>query len=73
MSSMQNMLLGVSFLSFLGSFCLWHAWRDTDWFFENAKAAFWVSLLGRSGARWFYAILGSFILILALVSALSHL
>jgi hypothetical protein len=70
MKDVGQIVLGVGFLLFLGIFCLWHAWRDTEWFFKNSKAAFWVDLLGREGARWFYGSLGVFILLLMLVGLL---
>lgn len=34
------------------------AWQDWDWFMNSRKAALWVRLFGRGGARVFYAVLG---------------
>gem|GEM_PF-2497827 len=59
----------VSFLVMAaGLFCIVSAWRDSNWFFNTAKAAFWVQLLGRDGARWFYAGLGAFLFLVAFVT-----
>jgi len=69
---MREVLLALCIPGFLGAFCLWHAWRDTEWFFQNSKAAFWVDVLGRKGARWFYGALGLFILLIGVVFALSR-
>ena len=40
---------------------------DWGWFMSNRKARAFVSLLGRGGARVFYGILGSAIVILGLL------
>ncbi len=31
---------------------------DADWFFSSSKAAFFVAIFGRNGARIFYGLLG---------------
>ena len=72
MHSLGDMLLAMCFPGLLGVFCLWHAWRDTEWFFQNSQADFWVRLLGRKGARWFYVALGIFILLVSLIGAWRH-
>ena len=46
-------------LILIGIFALCGAVFDWDWFMNNRKARFFVSLLGRTGARIFYALLGS--------------
>jgi small neutral amino acid transporter SnatA (MarC family) len=49
----------VTLLSvFGGLFALAGAVFDWEWFMTNYKAAFFVRILGRSGARLFYALLG---------------
>ncbi|MBL9181701.1 MAG: immunity 17 family protein [Verrucomicrobiaceae bacterium] len=68
MSDYWNHFLGGFLLMSLGLLCLMSAWRDSNWFFNNYKAAFWVRLLGRKGARWFYAGLGSFLFLVGLVT-----
>ena len=73
MSELGSALMAAGLTALPGLFCLWHVWRDTDWFFKNSQAAFWVSFLGRSGARWFYGALGFFFLFAATVVALRRL
>jgi hypothetical protein len=68
----QELLIG-GITALPGWFCLWHVWHDTDWFFKNSKAAFWVDVFGGKGARWFYAALGFFFLIIAVLSTCLHL
>ncbi len=41
-----------------GAFSVCGAVCDWDWFINSRKARFWVAILGRNGARAFYAILG---------------
>jgi small neutral amino acid transporter SnatA (MarC family) len=53
------MPLWVTALSILGGlFSFAGALFNWEWFMTNYKAAFFVRLLGRSGARVIYAILG---------------
>ena len=53
------------FLPFLiiacGLFSLVCAVMNWDWFMNHRKAKFMISLLGRTGARIFYSVLGLFI------------
>lgn len=49
-----------------GAFTVVAAFADWDWFMQNYKARFFVNLLGRQGARTFYAILGLAIIVLGL-------
>ena len=53
------------FLPFLiiacGLFSLVCAVMNWDWFMNHRKAKFMISLLGKTGARIFYSILGLFI------------
>jgi len=43
---------------FAGIFSLASAIFDWEWFMTNYKAALFVRILGRNGARLFYALLG---------------
>ncbi len=45
-----------------GALCILAAAQDWNWFFENYRARFFVDLLGRSGARVFYGVLGALLL-----------
>ena len=55
------------FLVLGGLFAIAGGFFDWDWFMRNRKARAFVSLLGRSGARIFYCVLGSAIAILGLL------
>lgn len=48
-----------------GVFVIAAAVLDWDWFFNNWRARFFVKLLGRDGARLFYAALGVLMFVLA--------
>lgn len=48
-----------------GVFVIAAAALDWDWFFTNWRARFFVNLLGRDGARLFYALLGALLFFLA--------
>ncbi|ULJ69463.1 immunity 17 family protein [Wielerella bovis] len=48
-----------------GILCIAAAIYDWDWFFDNFRARPFVALFGREGARWFYAILGVFLIMVA--------
>ncbi len=54
-------------LGLAGAFAIAGAVFDWDFFMENRKAALWVRLFGRNGARVFYVILGLVIIVLAIV------
>ena len=41
-----------------GVFALWAAVSDWEWFFNHPKAKLFTWLLGRTGARLFYGVLG---------------
>ncbi len=41
-----------------GIFSIVGAALDWDWFINSRKAQFWVAILGRTGTRIFYGILG---------------
>lgn len=55
------------FLGLAGAFSIAGAVFDWNFFMENRKAALWVRLFGRNGARVFYVILGLVIIALAIV------
>ena len=42
-----------------GGFGITCATFDCDWFMLAPKARFWIRILGRTGTRWFYVLLGS--------------
>ena len=46
---------------------------DWDFFINSRKAQFFVSILGRTGARVFYAILGLVIIVLGVLTTLGIL
>lgn len=46
------------FFVLVGLFTLVAAVGDWDWFMTHRKAAFFVSIIGRNGTRFFYAIIG---------------
>lgn len=52
-----------------GLFTIICAAKDFDWFMNNHKARFFVSLFGRNGARWFYGILGLALILIGLMVA----
>lgn len=47
-----------------GIFCIVCAAMNWDWFMNSRKARFMCNLLGRNGARIFYAILGAVITVM---------
>jgi hypothetical protein len=49
---------GGLFLVAAGVFSICGAVFDWDWFINSSKARFFVAILGRGGARIFYALLG---------------
>lgn len=42
----------------IGGFSFFCAYQDYDWFMENRRAALFVLIFGRGGARIFYMLLG---------------
>jgi small neutral amino acid transporter SnatA (MarC family) len=60
----------VIILSILGGlFSFAGALLDWEWFMTNYKAAFFVRILGRGGARLFYAFLGLSLAVLGFAGA----
>jgi small neutral amino acid transporter SnatA (MarC family) len=54
----------------MGLFSLLGAILDWDWYMNHRKARFIVKILGRKGARIFYAILGLGLIVLGVLLAL---
>ncbi|MEO0375214.1 MAG: immunity 17 family protein [Cyanobacteria bacterium P01_A01_bin.17] len=50
-----------------GVFSICGAVTDWDWFMNNRRARLFVRLLGRTGARLFYGLLGSCLIILGVL------
>jgi hypothetical protein len=61
-------LLGLFFVA-CGVFSICGAVFDWDWFMNNRRAEFAVSIFGRRGARMFYAALGLAIIVLGALVA----
>ena len=57
-------------LAAAGIFCLCGTVLNWDWFFESRKARGVVMLFGRSGARIFYGLLGTVIVVMGILLAL---
>lgn len=59
-------------LFFLGAglFSLVAALADWDWYMNHRKAQFFVRILGRTGARIFYGLLGLFLMVMGLLVSL---
>lgn len=53
-----------------GIFAVSGAALNWDWFFNSRKARLFVSIFGRSGARFFYGLLGTVITVLGLLLTL---
>ena len=58
------------FMIALGIYLIWGAALDHDWFMGHYKAATFVWLFGRQGARVVYALLGTITLIGGLLAIL---
>lgn len=50
-----------------GIFTIAAAVLNWDWFFNDSRAAFFVRVLGRGGARAFYLLLGGSLLLIAYI------
>ena len=64
-------ILFVLLMLAAGVFCIFCAVKDYDFFMESSKAALFVKLFGRNGARVFYIILGIVILVAGLYFGVS--
>lgn len=56
----------IAFLAMGGLFCVLASIYNWDFFFNNRRARFFVSLIGRKGARIFYAILGLVLIVISI-------
>ena len=56
-----------------GIFSICGAAFDWDWFINSRKARFFVAILGRTGARIFYGILGLVIIVIGVLVTLGIL
>jgi Immunity protein 17 len=54
----ENPWLLFGILMIGGAFATICSALDADWFFSSSKAAFFVAIFGRNGARIFYGLLG---------------
>ncbi len=63
---MSNVLITLIVIA-VGGFSLAGSLQNWDWFFNNRRARIMVSILGRNGARIFYGILGSALILGGLV------
>lgn len=59
---MENVLIAVG-----GLVCIGAAYYDWDWFFNNYRLRFLRRCLGRAGTRLFYALMGGFFMVFAVV------
>ena len=66
----RAMFEGLFFLA-AGIFVCVCSIGNFDWFMGHRKARFWVSMIGRNGARVFYTLLGLFLTGLGLAFALN--
>lgn len=53
-----------------GVFSICGAVLNWDWFMNNRRARFFVSIFGRNGARMFYGLLGSALVVVGFLLAL---
>lgn len=52
-----------------GIFSICGAVFDWDWFMNNRRARFFVSIFGRNGARLFYIVLGMLLIVFGILLA----
>lgn len=67
--STQQILIDV-LLGCIGAFSLAGAVMDWDWFMNSSRAAFFVKIMGRKGARIFYGLLGAALVGFAIYGAI---
>ncbi|CAG0980261.1 hypothetical protein PLCT2_01864 [Planctomycetaceae bacterium] len=70
-SSTMPPIVAVTACALAGLFSIICAAADFDWFMENRKAQFFVTVFGRNGARVFYVCLGLFLIGLGVFIAIS--
>ncbi len=63
----------AGFFVLAGLFSFAGAVFDWEWFMTNPRAALFVRILGRNGARIVYALLGIFLAILGLAGAFGYI
>lgn len=56
-------IVAIGLFTFSGGYCAW------PWFMNNRKARFAATVLGPTGARIFYMMLGAGIVVLGIVAA----
>lgn len=61
----------VLILCLVGGFCILSSVLNWDWFFNDRKARVIVAIFGRTGARIFYILMGTAIIVGGLWSALN--
>jgi hypothetical protein len=59
-----------SVLIFCGLFSIVCALKDYDWFMNSRRAAFFLRVFGRKGARAFYVLLGAALIIFSAYAVL---
>ena len=60
-------------LAACGVFAICGAGFDWEWFMNHRKAQFFVRLLGRTGTRVFYGLLGTALVVLGVLMALGFI
>ena len=64
-------VLGYIFGTIMGLFCLICGIFNFEWFFRTRKAQRFVNLIGRTGARIFYIVLGALCIVAVIVSCVT--
>ena len=62
----KNLIIGI-LITLAGLFSLISSIKNWDFFFESYRARFVARIIGRTGARIFYGILGSSLCVLGLL------
>lgn len=65
---METVLI-IIFGILIGGFSLLGGILNWDWFYKARKSAILVNVIGRTGARIFYSVLGAFIIVCSLICA----
>lgn len=66
---MTPQLIGL-FIAAAGIFSITAVLGNWDWFMNHRKARFFIAILGRTGTRIFYGILGTLLLVLGTLVSL---
>ncbi len=56
-----------------GVFSICGAVLDWEFFMGSRKAQFFVNLIGRNGARWFYGLLGAALVIVGVLVSMGYI